>query len=131
MHLALFRIYDGCKSVEHRALRVCTLNSLDNVGKLTYARGLDKDSVGCKFIDDLLKRRGKITHKRTTNTSRVHLVDLYSRFSKKPAVNTDLTKLVFDKDDLFTRIRFLKKLLYKRCLSRTEKSRKNINSCHF
>ena len=69
MHLALFRIYNGSKSVEHRALCICSLNRLDNVGKLTYTGGLDKYSVGRKFIDDLLKCRGKIANKRATDAT--------------------------------------------------------------
>ena len=131
MHLALFRVNNGSKPIEHRALRVSSLNRLDNVGKLTYTRRLDKDPVGSKLGNHLLKSRRKITDERAADTARIHLIYLNSRLCKESSVNTDLTKLVLNKNDLLARISLLKKLFNKRCFTRAEKARKNINSCHF
>ena len=131
VHLALVSVNNGGKATKHSTLGIRTLNRLDNVGKLTYARGLDKDSVGCIFDYYLFKCLGKVTYKRAADTARIHFIDLYSRLGKKSAVNTYLAKLILNKNKLFTLVCFLNKLFYKCCLSRTEKARKNIYSCHY
>ena len=131
VHLALIGVNYCRKSAKHRTFGVCTLDCLDNVGKLTDARRLDKNSVGSIFGDNLLECLRKIAYKRATDATRVHLVDLYSRLGKKSAVDAYLTELIFNKDDLLALVCFFNKLLYKSGLSRTEKSRKNINFSHF
>ena len=131
VHLALISINDRCKSAKHRALGIRALNRLYNVGKLANARRLNKDSVRSVFRYDLLKCRRKISYERATDTARIHFVYLNSRLCKKSAVNTYLTEFIFNKNYLLALVRFLNKLLYKRGFSCAEKSRKNINSCHF
>ena len=131
MHLALVRVNDGGKSVEDCALGVCILDSLYNVGELTYARGLDKYAVGSVFVYNLFERLGKVAHKRATDATRIHLIDLNSRFGKKSAVNSNLAKFVLDKHYFFAFIGLFDKLFDKSGLSRTEKSRKYVNFSHF
>ena len=122
VHLALIGVNDGGKTAKHCTLCICTLDRLDNVGKLTDARGLDKNSVGRIFVYNLFESLGKIAYERATDTTRIHLVDLNSRFRQKSAVNSYLAKLVLDKNKLFALVGFLYKLLYKCGLSRTEKA---------
>ena len=130
MHLAFISIYNGSKSAKNCPLCVCSFDRLDNVGKLTNAGGLNKNSVRGIFSNYLFKCLGKITHERATDTAGVHLVYLYTSLGKKSAVNAYFAKLIFNKNDLLALISLFNKLFYKSSLSCTEKSRKNINFCH-
>jgi hypothetical protein len=130
MHLALVRVNNGGKAVKLSTFGVGILNRLDNVGKLTYTRGLDKNAIGGIFSDNLLESLSKIANQRAADTSRIHFVYLYACLGKKAAINTDLTEFIFDKNDFFTLVRFFNKLLYKSGLSRTEKARENVNFSH-
>ena len=130
IHLALRSVYDRRKSVESSVMLLCTLCRLDNVRKLSYARGLDENTVGLIFVDNVCKRLREIAHKRATDASRIHFVDLYSRLLQKSAIDTDSTEFIFNKNDSFTLVCFLDKLLYKRGLSCAEEARENINLCH-
>jgi hypothetical protein len=130
MHLAFVRVNNGGKAVKLSTFGVGILNRLDNVGKLAYARGLDKNAIGGIFSDNLLERLSKIANQRAADTSRIHFVYLYACLGKKAAVNTDLTEFIFDKNDFFTLVRFFNKLLYKSGLSCTEKARENVNFSH-
>lgn len=49
---------------------------------------------------------------------------------RKPAVNADLTELVFDEDDLFTLIGLADHLFNERGLARAEESGVNVNGSH-
>ena len=62
IHLALTCVNDGSKASD---LKVCSLNALhrlDNVGELTYARGLDKNSVRVVLCENLGKSLRKIAY---------------------------------------------------------------------
>jgi len=131
VHLALLGINNCCKSIKDCALCISTLYSLDNVGELAYSGWFDKNSVGCKLIYNLGKSLGKVADKRAANATRVHFVDLYSRICKKSAVDTDLAEFVFNKNDFLALICLCEKLFYKCCFTRSEKSGKNINPCHY
>ena len=63
MHLTLLGVNNGCKSTEDCTLCICTPDCLYNVGELTNARGLNKDSIGSKPAYYLCKSLGKITDK--------------------------------------------------------------------
>ena len=131
IHFALVCVNNSRKSAKYRPVGVCILHRLDDVGKLTHARGLDKYSVGMVIAYYFFKSFGKVANKRATNTSRVHLVYLHPCLSKKSAVNAYLAKLIFDKHKLFALVGFLNKLFYKCRFTCSEKPRKNINFSHF
>ena len=131
VHFALVSVNDGGKSVKNRALGVCILGSLNNVGKLTNARRLDKNAVGGVFVDNLFESNCKVANEGATDTTRVHFVDLNSRLCQESAINTDLTELVLNKNYFFDVICFFNKLFDKGGLSCTEKARKYVNFSHF
>ena len=131
VHFALVSVNDGGKSVKNRALGVCILGRLNNVGKLTNARRLDKNAVGSVFVDNLFESNCKVANEGATDTTRVHFVDLNSRLCQESAINTDLTELVLNKNYFFAVIGFFNKLFDKGGLSCTEKARKYVNFSHF
>ena len=68
VHLALVGVNHRRKSAKNCTLSVRALNRLYNVGKLTDARRLDKNSVRIIFFYYLLKRFRKVTDERATDT---------------------------------------------------------------
>ena len=131
VHLALVRINNGSKSIKRGTIGVGIFNRLDNVGKLTDTRRLNKNSIGRVFADDLLKRLCKVANQRATDTARVHFINFDACLCKESAVNSDLTEFVLDKNQLFAAISFFDQFFDKSGLSSTEKARKNINFSHF
>ena len=130
IHFALVDIDNNGVGAKLCIGAVNTLYSLDDIGELSDTRWLNDDAVGMEFVKHTAKCGGKITDKRAADTARIHLGNLDARIAEEAAVNTDFAKLIFDKDELFTRISLGNKLLYKSGLSRTEKSRKDINFSH-
>ena len=131
IHFALVDIDNNGVGAKLCIGAVNTLYRLDNIGELSDTRRLNDDTVGMEFVKHTAKCGGKITDKRAADTARIHLGNLDARIAEEAAVNTDFAKLVFDKDELFTRISLGNKLLYKSGLSRTEKAGKNIYFRHF
>ena len=62
VHFTLVGIHNGRSTVEFCAVRVRIFYSRNNVGKLTHARGLDKDSVGMILVYNLFERFCKIAN---------------------------------------------------------------------
>ena len=122
IHLALVSIGNGSKAIELGILSLYRLNRLNNVGELSYSAGLNNHSIGMELLEHLRESLREISNERAADTTRVHLGDLDTRVLKKATVNTDLAKLILNKNDLLSTIRFLNKLLYKRSLSRAEKA---------
>ena len=131
IHFALVNVGNGGKAIEGCRVFLGGLRRTDNVGQLADARGLDNNSVGVVFLKHLYKCLREIAHQRAADTARVHLGDLNARIGEKSAVNTNLAKLVLNKDDTLTRVRLLDQLLDQRGLTRTEKAGKYINFRHF
>ena len=130
IHLTLVDVGNGSKAVELCALGVRGANSLDNVGKLTDTAGLYNNAVGVEFVKHLNERLGKIADQGAADTARVHLGNLNTRVLKETAVDAYLAKLILDKHELFTLVRFLDKLFYKRCFACSEEAGKNIYFRH-
>ena len=131
IHFALINVCNGSKAIKCCTVLLCSFCSTDNIRKLTNTRGLDNYSIRCVLLKHLNKSLGKITNERAANTTGVHLCDLDTRIGKEASVNTNLTKLVFDKHNLFTGICLGKKLLYQGCFTGTEESGKYIYLCHY
>ena len=130
IHLALINVGNCGKAVESSIGSLYGLNSLNNVRELSDTAGLDDNSVGVEFVKHLDKRLGKIANERATDATGVHLGNLNARILKESAVNTDLTKLVFDKNELFTVVCLFDKLLYKCGFSGSEETGENIYFRH-
>ena len=130
IHLTLTCVNNGGEAAN---LKICALNALNcfhNVGELTNARGLDKNSVGIVLCENLGKSLRKIAYKRAADTARIHLGDFDTGILEEAAVNADLAKLVLDKDELLAGVSLFYKLLDERGLTCAEEARKNINSSH-
>ena len=106
------------------------LDSLHNIAQLADAGGLDDDAVGREVVHDLLQSLAEIAHQRTADAAGIHLRDLHAGLLQESAVNADLTKFIFDQDDLLALQRFLQKLFDKCGLSCAQKAGNNTDLCH-
>ena len=106
------------------------LHCRHHIGQLTNAGGFDDDPVGMILFDHLVQRFAKIAHQAAANTAGIHLSNVNPRILQKAAVNTDLTELIFDQNQLLTGISFLDHLFDESSLTRTQKTGKNIDLCH-
>ena len=88
-----------------------TLYGMDHVGKLADTGGLDDDAVRMIFLYDLFQRGSEIAHQRAADTAGVHLADLNSCILQETAVDTDLTKFIFNQNDLLAFESVLQKFL--------------------
>ena len=131
VHLALIHIGNGGEAVELCTVLLCGASRANDVGELSYSRGLDDDSVGLELVDDLLECLREIAHERAADTARVHLGDLDARIGEEAAVDADLTEFVLDEHELFALIRLGNKLFYKCSLSGAEEAGEYINFRHF
>ena len=131
IHLTLTNVCNRGKAIENCAVLLRCLCGTDNVRKLTNARGLYNNSVRIILLKHLYKRLGKISYKRTADTSRVHLGNLDTCISEKSTVNTYFTKLILNKHNLFACVCLFNKLLYQRGLACAKEAGKNIYFCHF
>ena len=69
IHLAFLCIYDSGCGIESDIVKLKVVNSLDNVGKLAHAGGLDKDSLGGVSIDDLAKSLSEVANERAADAA--------------------------------------------------------------
>ena len=104
IYAALGGVGDGGEAVEKHVLSSNALHGVDHVGKLTDARGLDKNTVGMEFVKHLAKGLGEVAHKAAADASAVHFGDLDARLAEKSAVDADLAELVFNKNHLLSHI---------------------------
>ena len=122
IHLTLIGVGNCSEAIKLCIGSLDRLNSLDNVGELTYSAGLDNHSIGMELLEDLSESLREISNERATDATGIHLGDLDTCILKESSVNADLAELIFYENYLLTAVRFLNKLLYKRSLSRSEKS---------
>ena len=122
IHLTLIGVGNCSEAIKLCIGSLDRLNSLDNVGELTYSAGLDNHSVGMELLEDLSESLREISNERATDATGIHLGDLDTCILKESSVNADFAELIFYENYLLTAVRFLNKLLYKRSLSRSEKS---------
>ena len=102
----------------------------DHIAELAHAGGLDHDPVGVILLDHLIQRLAEIAHQAAANAAGVHFRNVNAGILQETAVNTDLTKLIFDQYQLLTAICFLNHFLDQRGLTGAKKSGININCCH-
>ena len=127
--LGLFCVYDGGKAVEHHVAGDL-LHSLNDVGELAHAGGLDQDAVGMILLQHLAQGGGKVAHQRAADAAGVHLGDVDAGLFEKAAVDADLTELVFDQHQLFALIGFGNELFDQRRLAGAKESGENVNLGH-
>ena len=122
IHLTLINVCNGGEAIELGIFSFHRLNSLDNVGKLTYSAGLDDNAVGVELVKHLNKRLGEITDERAADAAGIHLCNFDTGILKEASVNTDLTEFVFYKHKLLGAVCLFDKLLYKSGLTCSEEA---------
>ena len=122
IHLTLIYVCNGGEAIELGIFSFHRLNSLDNVGKLTYSAGLDDNAIGVELVKHLNKRLGEITDERAADAAGIHLCNFDTGVLKEASVNTDLTEFVFYKHKLLGAVCLFDKLLYKSGLTCSEEA---------
>ena len=130
IHTALLGVDHNGGATKGGIGKLQPLHRTDHVAELTNARGLNQNAVGGVVGHYLFKGTAKVAHEAATDTARVHLVDRNAGLAEKAAVNTDLTKLILNENELFACIGLGNQLFDKCGLPRTEKTRKNVNLGH-
>ena len=131
IHLTFINVNDNDRTVNHSILNISLENCLCNVAELSDTRGLYENSVGIVGRYDLAERLTEVTDERAADAARIHFGYLNARFLKKAAVNTDLTKFVFNENKLFSLIRVAYQAVDKGSFSCSQKARNYIYFRHF
>ena len=130
VHLALLCINYSCESVQLYIMCIDIAYCIYNIAELSDARRLDKDTVRLVLFKYLYQCLAEITNEAAAYTSGVHFCDLNACILQESAVNTDLSELIFDKNELLALISFIYKLLDKCCLTSSKKAGKDSYLCH-
>ena len=96
VHLGACGVHDGGEGAGDEIGIAHVLHGADDVRELADAGGLDEYAVGRKLGFDLFQRLGKVAYEAAADAAGAHLGDLDSGVFQEPAVNGDLTELVFD-----------------------------------
>ena len=130
VHLALAGVHHGGEAAQDGTFGGGTLHGADDVGELTYARGLDKDAVRSVLGQHLGQGLTEVTHQRAADAARVHLVDLNTCLGQEAAVDADLTELVLNQHQLLACVSLCDELLDEGGLTGTQEAGENINFGH-
>ena len=98
-------IHDGAAAVDFQAF-----NAVDNaqdVRQLANTRRLNDDAIRIVLLQNLLQCLLEITLQGAADTAAVDFIDNDAGLLEEPAIDTDLTKLILDKDDFLSLQRFL------------------------
>ena len=101
-----------------------------HIRQLTDTGGLNNDPIGMILLDHLVQCLAKVTHQRAADAAGVHFGDFNAGILQKTAVNADLTKFIFDENQLLTAVSFLDHFLDQRCLAGSKKTGINIDFSH-
>ena len=96
VHLRARGVHNGGEGTGDEVRVPHVLHGADDVGELADAGGLYEDAVRRKLGLDLFQRLCKISDEAAADAAGAHLGDLDSGVFQEPAVNGDLTELVFD-----------------------------------
>ena len=106
------------------------VDGTDDIRQLANTGRLDEDSVGMVLFDNLLQSLAKVTHQRAADTAGVHLSDVDACILQETTVNTDLTKLILDQNQLLACIGLLDHFLNECGFACTQETTVNINFRH-
>ena len=121
-------INDSAVAVEFYAFHGA--DGFQDVGKLADTGRLNNNVIRLVGIDDLLQSGFEVAFQRAADASAVDLCDLYAGFLQETAVNADLTKFIFDQNDLAPGIDFFDQLLDQCCFSGAEETGYDIYFTH-
>ena len=120
--LALFRVHNCCKAVEHQFIVLDALDRADDIGQFSDAGRLDQDPFRSIGIEHLLKGFSEIADQAAADAPLAHLGDFDPRFTHESAVHTDFTELIFNQNKLLAFVSLSDQFLDQRRLSRAEKT---------
>ncbi len=72
------------------------LHRPQHIRQLSHTGRLDQNTLRRISLDHFFQGSTEISHKRTANTSGIHLLDLNPRFFQKTSVNADLAEFILD-----------------------------------
>ena len=128
---ALRHIDHGRKAVQLRVdLLRHILHGLDHIRELSHTGRFDQDPFRMIRVHNLLQGFSKISYQRAADTTGIHLPDLNAGILQKSTVNPDLSKFIFNQDNLLSCEYFLQHFLNECCFSCSQKAGNNINLRH-
>ena len=130
IHLGFGSVHHGGKTVQHHIVHFQVLHRPDDIAEFAHTRGFNEDTVGMIGIHHLPQRLAEIAHQTAADAAAVHFGNANTRFLQKAAVNADLAKLIFYKDELLTGIGFRNQLLDESRFASAQKAGENINFSH-
>ena len=130
IHLALVGVCHGGEAVENGLFHLQALDGTDHVRQLAHAGGLDEDPVGMILLQHLAQSLAEVAHQAAADAAGVHLGDFDAGVLEETAVDTDLTKLVFDEHQLFALVGLFDELFDQRGLACAQKAGKNVDLGH-
>ncbi len=129
IYFTLGGIHHRGSAVNHSALPD-VLYRLHHVRKLPYAGRFNNYPVRRIFFQHLFQSLTEISYQGAADAAGIHLRNLDARLLEKASVNANLSKFILNQNQLLPWKSLGNQLLNQRSLSRTQKTRYNINFCH-
>ena len=96
IHLALLCIDNRCEAFQMNFCIVQVLHRTDDIAQLANARRFNQNPVWMILIQHLLQSIAEIANQATANAAGVHFCDIHASILQETAVNSDLTKFIFN-----------------------------------
>ena len=106
------------------------LNGTQNIGQLANTGGFDDNTVRIVLGDHFLQSLAKVTDQAAADATGIHFGDVDAGILQEAAVNTNLSELIFDQNQLLTLVSLRDHLLDQGSLTGTQETRVNVNFCH-
>ena len=130
INLNLTGIYNRHCAVQNHILIGHLFHSRHHIGQLAHTGGFNHDPVGIVLCNHLIQSLTKIAHQAAADAAGVHFRNIDTRILQETAINTDLTKFIFDQHQFLSRITFGDHLFNQSCFAGTQKAGVYINFCH-
>ena len=114
-------------------LHICRghlFHSSHHIGQLAYTGRLDHNTIRRIICDDLGQSFAKVANQAAANAAGVHFGDVYAGVLQKAAVNTDLTKFIFNQHQFLAGISLLDHLFDQRGLACAKETGINVDNSH-
>ena len=131
IHPALGGIANGSQAAHfHFTFPQNGLDSSGNIRQLAYTGGLNDDTIRCILAEHITQCLAEITYQGAADAAGIHFCDFNAGILEEAAVNTDLTKFIFNEDDLFALQRAFQQLADEGGFTCTQKAGNNVDFRH-
>ena len=130
IHLDLARIYHSDGIAKLHILAGDLFHCGNDIGELAHTGRLNNHTVGVELLNHLFQRLSEVAHQTAADAAGVHLRNVNAGILQKTAVNANLTKLIFNEDNLLTAVGFLNHLFNQGRFTGAKKTGININFSH-